>query len=409
MTKEVWTLVPELSFKSSGGDSESSFGMHDTNFLGTGKYVAASYQQDIDRDKVKLEYRDRNIKGRHIDLRGLLEDSSDGFLRAVRLSLPFFSLNAKRSWGSHLIKTESEVSQYAFGEKVSTIAIDNQQLGFFMGHSEGLVNGQTHRWLYGVNWYDESYAKADNGLKPPAIPNDLELLYPYIEYQQVEDKYWETYNIHKIGRSEDIHVGRYLRARFGYSPIDEQRLLFEGEWRETIIAKRKALLQSSFEWSGRWNTETQTKEDIRLDFLLNLHRGQTDTRSLVMRLEVSALFNQPDFRQITLGGSSGLRGYETRYFAGDTRVLLSIEERRYTRFEPFKLFRVGFAAFADIGTAWYRDGDISEKWHSDVGFGLRLMPSKSNSGQIIHIDLAYPINFDSAKSPQLSVEVKKTL
>jgi hypothetical protein len=45
----------------------------------------------------------------------------------------------------------------------------------------------------------------------------------------------------------------------------------------------------------------------------------------------------------------------------------------------------------------------------DVGFGLRLGNSRSALGNVIHVDLAFPINADpSIKKVQLLIEAKRS-
>jgi hemolysin activation/secretion protein len=102
--------------------------------------------------------------------------------------------------------------------------------------------------------------------------------------------------------------------------------------------------------------------------------------------------------QLLLGGDNGLRGYPLRYQSGTHRALLSVEQRGYTDWYPFRLFRIGGAVFLDYGRAW---GGINQNaanpgWLTDVGFGLRIVNDRSATGKVIHIDLAFPLNHDPA-------------
>ena len=96
---------------------------------------------------------------------------------------------------------------------------------------------------------------------------------------------------------------------------------------------------------------------------------------------------------IYLGGASGLRGYPLRYQGGDGKVFVTVEQRFFTNKYPFKLFRVGGAVFADLGRTWGHNalGGESLGWLGDIGFGLRLSPTRSGSGKIINIDIAFPL------------------
>jgi hemolysin activation/secretion protein len=113
--------------------------------------------------------------------------------------------------------------------------------------------------------------------------------------------------------------------------------------------------------------------------------------------------------QLTLGGDNGLRGYPLRYQAGTARALMTLEQRYYTNWYPFRLVHVGAAAFFDMGRTWGRDvtGLESLGLLKDVGIGLRLGSSRSSFGNVIHIDLAFPLDGgDDIDDVQLLVETK---
>ena len=115
--------------------------------------------------------------------------------------------------------------------------------------------------------------------------------------------------------------------------------------------------------------------------------------------------------QLTLGGDNGLRGYPLRYQAGTARALLTLEQRYYTKWYPFRLFHVGAAAFFDMGRTWGTDvtGLESSGLLKDVGVGLRLGSSRSSFGNVVHIDLAFPLDGDDdMDSVQLLVQTKRS-
>ena len=114
-------------------------------------------------------------------------------------------------------------------------------------------------------------------------------------------------------------------------------------------------------------------------------------------------------QQLTLGGDTGLRGYPFAYQAGTAKALLTLEQRYYTKWYPFRLFHVAGAVFADSGRTWGTDvtGATSLGLLNDVGIGLRLGTSRSAFGNVLHIDLAFPLDGDNdIDSVQLVVETK---
>jgi outer membrane protein assembly factor BamA len=112
-----------------------------------------------------------------------------------------------------------------------------------------------------------------------------------------------------------------------------------------------------------------------------------------------------------LGGDNGLRGYPLRYQAGTARALLTLEQRFYTDWYPFRLFHVGAAAFFDMGRTWGTDvtGAGSLGLLKDVGVGLRLGSSRSSFGNVLHVDLAFPLDgTDDIDHVQLLVQTKRS-
>ena len=113
---------------------------------------------------------------------------------------------------------------------------------------------------------------------------------------------------------------------------------------------------------------------------------------------------------VELGGDTGLRGYPLRYQSGDSKILVTLEQRFFWDWYPFRLFRVGGAVFADTGRTWGDNplGGSSRGWLSDVGFGLRFAPTRTGSRKIVHLDIAFPLDGDqSIDSVQILLGSKK--
>jgi len=115
--------------------------------------------------------------------------------------------------------------------------------------------------------------------------------------------------------------------------------------------------------------------------------------------------------QILLGGDSGLRGYPLRYQDGTGRALWTLEQRFFSDWYPFRLFRVGAAVFFDMGRTWGNAplAAPSLRLLKDAGFGLRFGNARSGLGNIVHVDLAFPFNGDtSIKRVQFVVQTEQS-
>ena len=128
-------------------------------------------------------------------------------------------------------------------------------------------------------------------------------------------------------------------------------------------------------------------------------------------LSVTAGSNLDSDQQVLLGGDNGLRGYPLRYQSGEGRWLFTAEQRLFSNWYPLQMFNVGGAVFYDMGASWGRDplGTPSQGLLRDVGFGLRFGNSRSALGNVLHLDVAYPLDGDSSvDSLQILIQTKKS-
>ena len=110
-----------------------------------------------------------------------------------------------------------------------------------------------------------------------------------------------------------------------------------------------------------------------------------------------------------LGGDNGLRGYPIRYQAGESRVVLNVEQRFFT-----ESTRGGCSASVgpcsrDVGKVGGRDPRATEPVGTlyDVGAGLRLSSPRASGRNVVHIDLAFPLNGPTdIDSVQFVIETK---
>ncbi len=96
--------------------------------------------------------------------------------------------------------------------------------------------------------------------------------------------------------------------------------------------------------------------------------------------------------QLTLGGSTGVRGYHEDSFPGAQRIVISIEDRIRFSWPAPDLFDLGATLFVDAGRIW--DGTVPFGVNSgvkaSVGAGLRVgFPAGTRS--VARIDVALPL------------------
>lgn len=168
-------------------------------------------------------------------------------------------------------------------------------------------------------------------------------------------------------------------------------------------------LQFGGSLTGRY--EQGTARNVLLSLGSRFDLRQSDRRLLHARVAANVGDKLDVDNPLYLGGDNGLRGYPLRYQSGDKSILFTLEQRIFTEWYPFRLFRVGGAVFFDAGRTWDSapGGEQNLGWLRDVGFGLRIGNSRSSVGRVLHIDLAFPLDGPSdISNVQLQLEAKRS-
>ena len=412
VTRDVWTLYPDLSFGRSGGSSKSSVGITDNNIFGTGNRGSLSFKSNADRDSITLAFKNDNLAGKHLELRTDYSDTSDGSAHKFSLSRPFYSLQTRWSAGFSTERSDLEEELSFHGQddfRYQHLAARDE---VFLGFSQGLVDGYTKRWTLGMTDTSETYKAIDEpGLQLPA---DRELLYPWIEWNWVEDRFVTMENLYQIHRTEDLSLGVEWRVRAGYAPgswrDQESQWIVNAQVMDTLSDGKHHIFQASAHLVGAWLQEDDRGDNVLLSNYVEYHYLDNIYRRWYAKIQWDYGRHLTADRWLKLGGEGSLRGYPEDYYAGDQRYLFIIERRYFSDIHWFNLVRLGGAMFADIGkTTLAQDSDLDSPWLADLGVGLRLSSSKSSSGLIVHIDLAVPVvDRDSVDKYQWSITTKDT-
>jgi hypothetical protein len=409
--RDAWSFKPEMRLSRNGGKNKFGFGLQEGNLLGTGKDLTVSYVSDVDRDTTRLRYVDPNLLGGRTRLEALTADNSDGQRHLFAAGRPFFALDTRWAVGGQVLDEQRVDSIYDLGEVVDEFEHRQRFLGIQGGWSRGLIDDWTRRWLVGLVYDDNTFVPTPDRPTPTLLPQDRKLVYPWVGLQWVENDFREMTRVNNIGRVEDISFGLELTLRLGYASerlgSDRNAWVFSGSatkgW--DLGAGRYLFFDSSA--TNRWETGG-TRNALLQASARYLQRDLRD-QVLAISLGATATDRLDADSQVLLGGDSGLRGYPLRYQSGRHRAVLTVEQRFFTDWYPWRLFRVGSAVFFDAGRTWGQDprGEPSRGMLYDVGVGLRLSSPHSSSGTVVHIDLAFPLNRDSSiDSAQLLVETK---
>lgn len=413
-TRDTWTLEPGVSASRSGGTNKRGVTLRDTNVFGTGVFAGVSRTSDAERTGTEYRISQPHAFDGWTNVDYSLTQLSDGLNRSMSVTRPFYELDARWAAGLTASNDNRINSLYSNGIIDSQFRRREDRREGFAGWSAGLMNGWTHRYSLGTTYVKDSYSLEQGLLAPAALPPDQTLVAPFFRYEVVEDEFEQVKNKDLIQRPEYFAMGFQSKLQLGRSLTGlgstQSLWLYSASAGDGIRFSRGQTVLASATLDGQ--TGYNSLDHQTLGGSIRFYGNPKDDTLLFSSLAGDTLKDPTGSSQLVLGGDTGLRGYPRNYQSGDRRVLFSIEERVYSDWYPFRLFRVGGAVFYDHGRAWGgpTQSTVNAGWLNDVGFGLRILSARSAFGNVLHIDLAFPLNRDPAiKSVQFLVTTKITL
>jgi outer membrane protein assembly factor BamA len=399
ITKDVWTLSPGVSFSRTGGANSSGFDLSDSNLLGFGKSLAVDHSSNVDRTSNGIIYGDPNLFGSRWTLAAAYVDASDGAQRTFALAQPFYSLDTPWTATVKAIKFDRTVSRYNLGDIVDQFKREENYYELSGGLSSGLIDGWTRRVYAGMR-YDQNMFAQVPGTRTPAsvLPPNRTLSYPFFAGEIVQDDFRKVGDQNQIGRTEDVYYGTRLYAEAGYSAA-----AFGATHNDLLLttnAKKgfqlSALTQLFLAGTVSSRLESGSIRNLFVDSTATYYWRWQDDKLLFVFLNGTTTHALDPDSQLLIGGDTGLRGYPLRYESGTSRGVLTVEQRFYTDWYPFRLARFGAAIFGDVGRTWGRGaiGNSDPGTLKDLGFGMRFGNTRSGLGNVLHVDVAFPLNGD---------------
>jgi len=413
LTRDVWTLRPGFSFGRQGGANTTSLELEELNLLGTGVGINIAHSSTPDRSSDSVLFSSAHIGGAWLRTELLYAENSDGRKRSVLLERPFYSLDTRYAAGmsfSDDLRVDSIFGREGVAGKFQTHA---KKLNAAGGWSDGLKGRWVKRFTFGFVQDESRFAPAPDNVSADPVPPDRILAYPWVGFELVEDDFEKAKNRDQIERTEDFFLGTRFRTTLGYSSgrfgADREAVVFNGQFMTSFQGTGSPIILVDSTANGR--VESGSMRDTTLVANGRLYARLSDAWLLFSMLSGSRGINLDLDHELVLGGENGLRGYPRRYQAGDRTALFTLEGRYYTSLYPFRLVRVGGAAFFDMGRAW--GGDFVKAADPgvlrNIGVGLRLGVTRSGLGNVIHIDMAFPLDGDPTISPvQFLVTTKQS-
>jgi hypothetical protein len=397
VTRDTWSLNLGANISRSGGTNSSGLQIKEFNLLGTGTEIRFARDKNVDRSSTEFGFLQNHAFGRWTSVAYDHASNSDGKRNALAVIRPFYELDARWSAGASASKDDRIESVYNAGNIVSQYRHQQELAQVFGGWSKGLVDGWVQRYTVGLNYQRDAYAAEPGLVAPATLPGNGKAVGPFVRYQLIEDKFNRELNRNLVGRPEFFQLGLASTVQLGWVSkgmgSDRNAITYAGSLSKGFETGVGTTLILAGTLNGEVNRDS------------GAHSRSIGVRAQYYRPQgkrwlfyAAGALDQTSGTDVTggylLGGDNGLRGYPLRYQSGARRALFTAEERFYTDVYLWRLFRVGGAAFVDVGRAWGGDNinTANPGWLSNVGFGLRFVSVRSAFGNVLHMDIAMPLN-----------------
>jgi len=412
-TTDTWSTKPKLGFSLGGGSSRGEIGLQ----------VGLTYKSNPDRTSTGLKILDRHFLNSHYLLDLQHADTSDGFIQNATLRRPFYKLDSRFSTGISFSNEKRNDTLFFLEKKYFSFESHKIMYDGFIGWSRGLKDNEVVRSYIGIRQESSEFQHPNTSFDfisdevatfvatSSLLPKNSKSIFPYYRIEYLQDKYKKTKNYQSIEVTEDRYTGLAAGLSVGYA--SETFGSSDDHWKVDGYVEQylEILDNSSLELSANISFDYYDSDivDLRSTYALKFYHTQSQFFKLYADLVVVDSKDLAGGMQIFLDSDSGLRGYPLRYLSGAQTQKITLEQRLFSSLNPFRIINLGGAIFMDIGHISGGEGFEQDKsgTYRNLGFGLRLANNRSSVSDIIHLDIAFPLD-DDENSFQITLESKKT-
>ena len=392
-----WSLLPSLDLGRKGGENRFAIGLKDRNLLGLGIDAEIKSFSNSQRSGFKFDGHAPLFLHNHSQASYRISDNDDGKVFSLFLSKPFVSLSSDNAFKIGFNHEERQDTIFQNGEKDTVFRHDLDYQTASFGWLQKKTPGYSLRYTLGITLDEHNFSQLEDvqdHIPDHELPDDRYFLYPWFGIEYIENDYRALRNLQLISQHEDVNLGWQLDTSLGFTTTGNKNnadVLWQGKVHKgyRLFDDSHLLLAAKHEGHhGRGGTRLLT--ELTGEFFHVLSDRWTLYFKNVIRFSHKQYLDQP----VALGGGKALRGYPLQYQHGKDSLLLTGELRYYPGINLYRLFDMGAAVFIDTGktSGTTPRENIEPGWLQSAGIGLRFFtPHARQEGQVIHMDLAYPL------------------
>ncbi|MBU8932376.1 MAG: hypothetical protein KOO62_00065 [candidate division Zixibacteria bacterium] len=398
VTIDEWTLAAGPSFSRDGNENIVSLSISDRNILGRNEFLSLGYViQDIDDDYFDGRFIDQRFWRGQVVLDAMYSDNPVEKLRLLKIYRPYYDLEQSLTWEVIWGAARSRIDIYHDTEPIGQSRAESDLLGLSVGWRTGsyfdqLLFDLRYAYLFErvIGADTLSNDPLDAELVAAALPRDSIYHLASAGVTATHLDFTKLSRIDGIGNTEDFALGQTVA--FSVSRAFQPRL------RTHIWDKLTGCLSLGYQF-GNSLTYLSYSREMWFDgggYLRRLTNLSVYGFSYPVRFITFAFHGQylSDWRNdnaepLTLGGISGIRGYDKYFRTGNRRAVFNAEIRCFPDFDFLSLV-FSPALFMDAGRTWKVREEIGLRdFYFSGGIGLRFAIGHSSRDRVIRLDLAH--------------------
>jgi len=409
-TRDEWSTRLEATAGSGQGPGVE---LREDNLLGRGVRVAAYWREQQGERVYGARVGTGQLFGTHIDAEASLAHTPVGISASERLVWPFRGEAARWAGREALVRDERNFEYFVpmdGGLRRRLFPVERTAFDFGAVRRLGRRGRLT---LLGLALAGERRSFPQDTLTPPEGSEPLPPgggfipgLEPVSNVRAVflagqrNVTFDRRRALDAVRGAEDVELGADLEVAVGrtlgdLSSDDDLALDFgfaaARDLPGNVLAGTRLVLEAKRDFTGGGG---QAWRDVlgQVD-LWSYWRPAADSRhTLVFAARGAGGWNMRVPFQLTLGSRAGLRGFPRHLYAGQRRVVATVEHRAYLAWPFPRLFDLGSAVFVDAGRTWAGDDPFGRGSPVLVsaGAGLRVA-FPPGSRRTYRIDFAFPV------------------
>ncbi|WP_181405076.1 BamA/TamA family outer membrane protein [Aestuariibacter sp. GS-14] len=414
-TWDNWSMLPTVSFGRKGGKNKFELGVKEDNLLGKGIQLSAEYKTDEQRSGYRFKVGSQIPFIPYSSMLIDVEDNDDGSIIQFDAAKPFYQLSSENAWFINYLDFDKEDEIFQNGASQRIFGHTGNQLILAYGMLLANTDNQYHRLTLGYTQQEDQFYNVEHNefTALDTLPQDRKFSYPWVEYEYLQADFQVLQDIYLTNQQEDINLGWHHTFKLGVetNPFANANYGLHAQWR----------WQKGYMWpttllmfSGQVNKtyHVQDHDLLYANLTAEAFYRFASKFGIYNLTQVTISSNNYADLPIALGGESGVRGYPLQYQHGDHRAINAFELRYYPKWNLYRMFDIGLAAFADVGKAWQNNTSNPNEYTgtlASTGIGARIYSNRSSHKHVIHLDIATPLTGGpNTDSWQWQLQVKQS-